>query len=183
MLVLSIQKILKKEKTILFMTNIELLEEKLIFYESYHHNLYNKIIHIFFVPMLLYTGFIMINYFNETAGLLGLLGYSGYYIYLDLFGGLSYSVILYLMYLGREQFIFTAAFSIHLVSWLAQILSHKYLEKRAPALMDSFFTSITIAPLYIWLEILSLIGYKSKFIENIYIKGGLKLLEDKKSES
>jgi 2-hydroxy fatty acid dioxygenase len=157
------------------MDNIENLEEKLIFYESYHHNFYNKLVHIFFVPILLYTGIAIVDDISNYAAIIGTLFYSWYYINLDKVGGLSYSVILYIMYYYRDLITISEAFSLHIISWIAQILSHKYLEGRAPALMDSFFTSITIAPLYIWLELLSWFGYKTLFIDNIYIQGGKKL--------
>jgi uncharacterized membrane protein YGL010W len=157
------------------MDNIEKLEEKLIFYESYHHNLYNKLVHIFFVPILLYTGIAIVDDISNYAAIIGTLFYSWYYIHLDKVGGLSYSLILYMMYYYKDLLTFPEAVSLHFVSWVAQILSHKYLEGRAPALLDSFFTSLTIAPLYIWLELLSWIGYKTQFIHNIFIEGGKRL--------
>ena len=36
------------------------------------------------------------------------------------------------------------------------------MERRAPALLDSFFQSVTLAPLFVWLEVLFALGYDSK---------------------
>lgn len=33
-------------------------------------------------------------------------------------------------------------------------------EKRAPALTDSFFQSLMLAPLFVWFEVLFLLGYR-----------------------
>ena len=159
------------------MNNIEHLESKLIFYESYHHDFYNKLIHVVFVPLLLYTGIAIVNYYSEILAIIGSLFYSVYYCYLDLFGGISYSAIIYYMYQKREAYDFLTIVYFHIFSWIVQIFSHKNFEQRAPAFLDGIFTSLTIAPIYIWLELLSLVGYKKKFIKNIYNKGGEKSKE------
>ena len=48
----------------------------------------------------------------------------------------------------------------HIVSWIAQFVGHGVYEGRAPALLDSLFQAIFLAPLFVWLEILFKLGYR-----------------------
>lgn len=51
------------------------------------------------------------------------------------------------------------ALGLHLLSWFAQIaVGHQLAEKRKPALLDSFFQSLVLAPLFVWFELLFLLG-------------------------
>ena len=53
-----------------------------------------------------------------------------------------------------------AAIIVHIVSWLAQFLGHGKYEGRAPALLDNLFQAIFLAPLFVWLELLFILGYR-----------------------
>lgn len=55
----------------------------------------------------------------------------------------------------------------HVLGWVAQVLSHKYAERRAPSLFDSFFQSIGLAPLFVWLEMLFALGYRPQLARRI----------------
>jgi len=46
------------------------------------------------------------------------------------------------------------------VSWLAQFVGHGVFEGRAPALLDNIFQALFLAPLFVWLEFLFLLGYR-----------------------
>ena len=52
------------------------------------------------------------------------------------------------MYYYRNLLTLSEAFLLHIISWVAQILSHKYLEGRAPALMDSLSQAFLEAPVF-----------------------------------
>jgi len=49
---------------------------------------------------------------------------------------------------------------IFLVSWLAQFIGHGKFEGRAPALVDNVFQAFFLAPLFVWLEGLFMLGYR-----------------------
>lgn len=52
------------------------------------------------------------------------------------------------------------AFAIFLVSWLLQFVGHGVFEGRAPALLDNLFQAFFLAPLFVWLELLFMLGYR-----------------------
>ena len=81
------------------------------------------------------------------------IGYGSYYIYLDKLVGTTYLPILFLMYFTMEKLTLLEAVLIHVLSWIVQISAHKYVEKKSPALLIGFWDALTIAPLFVWLEI------------------------------
>jgi len=52
------------------------------------------------------------------------------------------------------------AFGVHVASWLAQFIGHGVFEGRAPALLDNLVQAVFLAPLFVWLEVLFLMGYR-----------------------
>jgi uncharacterized membrane protein YGL010W len=52
------------------------------------------------------------------------------------------------------------AIAVHIVCWLLQFLGHGKFEGRAPALLDNLFQAIFLAPLFVWLELLFILGYR-----------------------
>lgn len=52
------------------------------------------------------------------------------------------------------------AIAIHIVSWILQFVGHGKFEGRAPALLDNLFQAIFLAPLFVWLELLFMLGYR-----------------------
>lgn len=94
---------------------------------------------------------------------------AGLYTYLELpAGGAAAAFYLLLLLhssrlyasLGRE-----AALKVALlcqgVSWFAQVfVGHAMVEKRRPALVDSLFASLFLAPLFVVLEVAFALGYK-----------------------
>jgi 2-hydroxy fatty acid dioxygenase len=132
---------------------------KAVFYESYHRNIINKLIHVFFIPILLWTG-LSISYHvdNMIPIFVGSL-YGGYYVYLDRKVGISYLFILATMLFNLKTLSLTGNILLHIFSWAVQILSHKYIEKNSPALITGFWDSFTIAPFFVWMEIWWFFGY------------------------
>lgn len=59
------------------------------------------------------------------------------------------------------------AIAIHVVSWLAQFVGHGKFEGRAPALLDNLFQAIFLAPLFVWLEFLFMIGYRPELKKRV----------------
>lgn len=50
--------------------------------------------------------------------------------------------------------------AIFIVSWILQFIGHGKFEGRAPALLDNLFQAIFLAPLFVWLELLFMLGYR-----------------------
>jgi len=54
------------------------------------------------------------------------------------------------------------ALTVNIVSWVAQFIGHGLFEKRSPALFDNLFQAVFLAPLFVWLELLFALGYRSE---------------------
>eukprot|EP00891_Asterochloris_glomerata_P003133 jgi/Astpho2/3133/Aster-03417 len=140
------------------------LTDQLAFYGAYHHNKWNQLIHLVFVPAIMCQVVL-----NQSA--FALLFYWAYYIVLERFAGLTWGLFLGApLWLTATWFTATVphawawALGVHLFSWYAQIhLGHIVMEKRKPALLDSFFQSLVLAPLFVWLEFLFALGYRKEY--------------------
>ncbi|KAJ3014207.1 hypothetical protein HKX48_005297 [Thoreauomyces humboldtii] len=53
-----------------------------------------------------------------------------------------------------------AATGLFVVSWIFQFLSHGLIEKRAPALLDNLVQALVLAPFFVWIEFLFVLGYR-----------------------
>lgn len=52
------------------------------------------------------------------------------------------------------------ALATHVVCWVLQFIGHGVFEGRAPALFDNLIQAIFLAPLFVWLELLFMLGYR-----------------------
>lgn len=52
------------------------------------------------------------------------------------------------------------AIGIHIASWIAQFVGHGVFEGRAPALLDNLIQAIFLAPFFVWMEFLFILGYR-----------------------
>ncbi|KAL3150730.1 hypothetical protein ABBQ32_000514 [Trebouxia sp. C0010 RCD-2024] len=103
-----------------------------------------------------------------NGAFLGTLVYSLFYIGLEPFAGatwaLSTGIPCWLTATAFMQHVPNAwayAVALHALSWYVQIhVGHVMLEHRKPALLDSFFQSLALANLFVWLEFLFFCGYR-----------------------
>jgi hypothetical protein len=114
--------------------------------------------------------------------LLAYIGYAAYYFVLDFKVALAVNAIYFALYLLANYLVAAEkraarppkrgssakpdpkasaapsyriakiALVIHVISWAAQLLSHKYIEGRAAALTQSFVQSLVLAPLFVFYE-------------------------------
>ncbi|KAK4507432.1 hypothetical protein PRZ48_001167 [Zasmidium cellare] len=157
------------------------LEKQLLFYGAYHHDPVNVGIHIIFVPILLLTGFLFatntpalptpdwltVPYLPLNLGTITCTLYSSLYILMEpvagamlapiLLGGTAYANHLTSTYGMKANYI---AIGVHIVSWLVQFVGHGVFEGRAPALLDNLVQAIFLAPFFVWLEVLFMLGYR-----------------------
>merc|ERR1712013_699431 len=143
----------------------------------------NQLIHFVFVPPLLISGTAM------SMSLLGALWrvhdaffyfhfsvwcamYPMTYIYLDLLCGISWLPIAAVSWLSAEfvadRFGFVAVSAFFVLSFLAQILSHFFIEGTKPAFYDSLYQSLVLAPLFVWCEgVIFPLGLRRKVQTNV----------------
>ncbi|KXZ41991.1 hypothetical protein GPECTOR_228g508 [Gonium pectorale] len=100
---------------------------------------------------------------------LAVAAYSAFYILLDLFAGASWAALVGVP-LAWSATAFGAsgvahawawALGVQVLGWYLQIHpGHAVLEKRKPALLDSLVQAFALAPLFVWFELLFLLGYR-----------------------
>ena len=149
--------------------------------------LYFLVIHIVFVPYIYWGLILLVNYgpkfidnkFFESinlpinVGFIALLFYTLYYIYLgDYPIALSYDLILigitmhanYTYQNVGPDSAWKHVLLSQIIGWCLQVIvGHQIVEKRKPALLDSLFDSIIMAPLFTWYEVLFMLGYRKEF--------------------
>jgi uncharacterized membrane protein YGL010W len=164
----------------------------LVFYGSYHNNKINQLIHIIFVPLILWTAlvwlsytpqFIPLNFLTDklnnpflTKALIGNVSfimwalYALYYMSVAGLVGFCFNIFMFGLYLTANYYhsvspsnAWIIATILHIVSWYMQIHpGHLIFEGRKPALTDSFFQSLVLAPLFVFYEVLFTLGFQKK---------------------
>lgn len=147
------------------------------FYMSYHLNPVNILIHVPFVPTLLYTGLGLASSSGplfdgapahlDLAALLAAV-YAGYYLLMgskaSLLVGITSSLFVAALYATVQSVYLSNAtyMGIHVVSWIFQFYGHAVHEKRKPALLTNLSQSLIMAPLFVYLEILFFFGWNKE---------------------
>lgn len=110
---------------------------------------------------------LQLPYLAPNAGTLLACTYSALYILLEPVAGAMVSpLILASAALGNWGLpkygttMIYAAIAVHVVSWIAQFVGHGKFEGRAPALFDNLVQALFLAPLFVWLEFLFMLGYR-----------------------
>lgn len=147
------------------MTQYLNLRDQLKFYKSYHSNGVNVLIHVIFVPVILFSSIYMLHYLPiykgfTTAHFVAII-YGSYYMALNLSVGLIGSIILigmlYVIDSGKITIPLPGCWLLFLSGWIFQFIGHGFFEKRRPALTDNLIQSLIIAPLFVLIELLSLL--------------------------
>ncbi|SCV74199.1 BQ2448_6631 [Microbotryum intermedium] len=199
------------------------LESQFTFYGSYHTNKINVLIHIICVPTILFTALILTHGFTNhtffrfqiplpaqlgfrkeidvraTLPFLYAAGNALYFTILEPVAGMLYTPILLMMghmsnvlYDTRSDAMQKAAI-VFVVSWIAQFVGHGKFEGRAPALLNSLFQSLVLAPsnhrttfhlhkvFFVWLELLFFLGYRPELHKKLQNSIGRSVLAYRKS--
>jgi uncharacterized membrane protein YGL010W len=167
------------------------VEKQLTFYGAYHSNRINVLIHIIFVPIILWTFQVLASQLPVPSSLPDIHYKINDYLIFDLNIPAILAAIYFLYYFALEplaallylpQFtisLLTAtAFSkdpshmtqaalLHGASWIAQFLGHGLAEKRAPALLDNLLGAVVLAPFFVHLELLFKTGYNPELHKRI----------------
>ncbi|KAN0127009.1 Protein of unknown function (DUF962) domain containing protein [Russula decolorans] len=180
--------------------------KQLSFYGSYHSHPINILIHIIFVPAIMWSAQVLlcdlpsptflpqIHYdltdylkFEFTYGTLQGLLWLAYYYILDPLGAFLYTPQAILSILTANAFAQRAnhtniALIVHVASWVAQILGHKFAEGRSPALLDNPVNALILAPFFVHLEVLFKLGYKPAMFRQLQNDVGVEIAKLRKME-
>ncbi|KAL4075750.1 hypothetical protein V8B97DRAFT_1926522 [Scleroderma yunnanense] len=160
------------------------VRKQLAFYGAYHSNPVNVWIHIFGVPAIVWSAFVLgtqlprplflpsVQYvlneymvFETNAPALTSALYMVYYAILDPVAALLYAPQMALTLLTATAFSYRPnairdALIVQAISWIAQFIGHGFAEGRAPALLDNIVGAFVLAPFFVHLEILFMLGYR-----------------------
>merc|ERR1711907_705756 len=171
------------------------VEKQLGFYAQYHHQPANFWLHVIGVPLLLWSAVALVaplyvaevspeikeaaqsiglNNFRINAGLIVLAFYAAGYILMEPFAGAIAATLM--LYGGncalefREDYdqALLICIGLQIGCWAMQFFGHYVFEGRAPALFDNLFQSLYLAPLFVLLELLFLVGYRRELSKRIY---------------
>lgn len=53
-----------------------------------------------------------------------------------------------------------AAIAVEVISWVAQFVGHGVFEGRAPALLDNLVQALVLAPFFVFMELMFMLGYR-----------------------
>jgi uncharacterized membrane protein YGL010W len=183
----------------------KLLEDSLTFYASYHHNLLNKIIHILCVWPILWTAQVFFFYLNVPESLQSFfpkgvdanwslllsLGYALFYFFIEqpgIAGPIASALVMGGYYFTKDLYhqdpesLWKTALAIHVICWVAQIGAHKVFEKRSPALLDNILGAFVMAPLFVVLEVMFMLGYKPEVNKAVEVAAVKNIAEFRRSQ-
>lgn len=110
-------------------------------------------------------------------GTIGAIFYSGFYILLEpVAGAILLPVIMgwtaFSNYLISNYPTTTnqAAIAVNIVSWLAQFVGHGVYEGRAPALLDNLAQALVLAPFFVFMEGLFMLGYRPELQARVNVE-------------
>lgn len=168
------------------------LKDQLVFYGQYHSNKYNIAVHMCFVPLILWTVFVMLAslpvpelfpsqtllyispyaYLEWTWALPLAIIVAGYYLLLEPIAAITYLPILSTMIMTASPIAHgpsgtEAAMGLFVLSWIAQFTAHAVAEKRSPALLDNLAGALILAPFFVHFELLFALGYRPQLQKEI----------------
>tara|TARA_B100001094_G_scaffold49270_1_gene44699 strand:- start:990 stop:1475 length:486 start_codon:yes stop_codon:yes gene_type:complete len=140
------------------------------FYKQYHKNDGNVFVHTICIPVLVWSLFGLMNNLGYFVGLQqssnykfipSILIYVSYMIYYYIIAPRKLfwkTVLFYLFVLTNSNSNYKKKspfyyLMIHILSWVFQILSHKFLEGNRPALLNGVVQSFLTAPIFVVYEL------------------------------
>ena len=158
------------------------LEDQLAFYGAYHSVFGNKLVHFICVPILMITGIalglIVFDPYGVYVQIIWFLMYPVTYIYIDFKTGLSWlpiaSFTLCMANISKDVLSWKILIVIFVICYGGQILSHYVIEKRKPAMFDSLYQSLVLAPFFVWFE---LVIFPLGFCEDLEFRVNEKIME------
>jgi 2-hydroxy fatty acid dioxygenase len=181
-------------------------EHAMAVYGAYHRTPWNQVIHFFGIPALLFTIFIFLAFVPVTNSIVLTIPFAPshyptwatlwcgvyvlFYLYIDVWGALFMTPVLYAMYVTAVRWIeadqraqlqetgkmkvtgtgrlLKASFLLHVFAWYIQIhLGHALAEGGKPALLDGLGEALSTAPLFAMYEGVWALGVRKAFQERV----------------
>lgn len=108
-----------------------------------------------------------VPYLDINLGTMAAFTYSTLYLLLEPFAGFLLAAFCmsgcaFGNYLRSQhpESTFKGALAVHVICWILQFVGHGAFEGRAPALLDNLVQAIFLAPMFVWLELLFMLGYR-----------------------
>ena len=135
------------------------MSNELDFYQSFHKNYYNQLIHVVGIPSIVWAVFLYSHRFNTWFGRVSTLLYSSYMLkYFNVDKPRFLRIALFYYMLLKHSFnkysslnkndSRNLAIKVFSLGWILQFIGHGVFEKKAPALLNGFTKSITIGPYF-----------------------------------
>ncbi|KAL4241528.1 2-hydroxy-palmitic acid dioxygenase Mpo1-like protein [Abortiporus biennis] len=183
------------------------IRNQFTFYGAYHANAVNVGIHMTCVPLIVWSSYVMgsrlptpsvfpnIHFkvndylmFDFNWPFLHAVAVFLYYFILEPIAAILYFPQLVLTVLTAIAFYhnlddgFKIGLVVHVVCWLAQFIGHGVYEKRAPALLDNLIGALVLAPLFVHMELLFMLGYKPTLFKQLQNDIGVEITKVRKAE-
>ncbi|KAI0269188.1 DUF962-domain-containing protein [Gloeopeniophorella convolvens] len=183
------------------------VRKQLAFYGAYHNNPVNIFIHILCVPLILWSAQVLLHdapkptflpqahyrineylAFDVNYGTMLGLVYLAYYYLLEPVAALIYTPQALLTILTANAFAqrvdhITVSAVVHGVCWIAQFIGHGAAEGRSPALLDNIVGAVVLAPFFVHLEILFMLGYRPDMYRQLRNDVGVEITRVRKAEA
>lgn len=174
------------------MTPLFDFEQQYVKYGEFHFNRYNEMIHMVFVPAILWTVQVWLAFplLGVTPAAFITTLYLAYYLSLWPQVALLYTPFLALSCYSAQYFSLLSlpylspklwALLLHVISWIFQILGHKLFEGRAPALLKDPLQAFILAPLFVFLQYLFMFGLFKGTEKRLIALTKIKVTEYRKS--
>ena len=175
---------------------VDLLDE-LVFYSKFHMEWHNVVIHVVFVPLIVWSAMVWLAYvplpakgrtYSFAHGYAAL--YSVFHIQCDPLLGSAAAVLWWAMAANANWLVRSREHAkpgasgkprwphgtcarlagvVHLLSWYMQLHpGHKIYEGRKPALLDGMYQSFSVAPLFVFYEGAFAMGYRPVLQQQVH---------------
>jgi len=113
--------------------------------------------------------------------------YQAYYFTLEPVAALIYLPEFLLSLATAQSFVHRPhglqyATAVHAASWVMQFIGHGKFEGRQPALLDNIVGALVLAPFFVHLELLFMLGYRRNFHKKLNNDIGVEITKFKKAE-
>lgn len=125
-------------------------------------------------PFFALPPWLQVPYLEANLGTFAAMTWGGLYLLLEPVAGGALALICLAAAAGTNYLrlqdpagINQIAIAVHVVCWIGQFVGHGKFEGRAPALLDNLFQAVFLAPLFVWLELLFIMGYRPELKKRV----------------
>ncbi|KAG8860222.1 hypothetical protein FRB91_004306 [Serendipita sp. 411] len=186
------------------------VKQQLTFYGAYHSNKMNVAIHMICVPLIVWSTLVWLSAlplpesfappnfkpitvnkyisYEATWAWVFFFVYEAYYLILEPVAALIY-LPQFLLSLGLANSFahrpdgMLLGTAVHIISWVMQFIGHGAFEGRAPALLDNIAGALFLAPFFVHLELLFMLGYRKDLYQALKNSTGVEITKFRKSKA